>query len=69
MEQGEAIAQIKYGITKYSVTMEAVYAKWKSRVPAAGRYLSAQQMHGLSFAAPHRKLAKFLTESGRFLNK
>jgi A/G-specific adenine glycosylase len=28
MGQGEVIARIKYGITKYSVTMEAVAAKW-----------------------------------------
>jgi len=28
MEQGKLIAQIKYGITKYAVTMQAVTAKW-----------------------------------------
>jgi len=57
------IATIKYGITKYSVTMEAVSAKWKSRVPATGRYLTPEQMHALAFAAPHRKLAKILTKN------
>jgi adenine-specific DNA glycosylase len=60
MEQGEAIAKIKYGITKYSVTMEAVTAKWKARVPATGRYLTPEQMQALAFAAPHRKLISSL---------
>jgi A/G-specific adenine glycosylase len=56
MKQGEVIAKIKYGITKYSVTMEAVSAKWKSRVPSTGRYLTLEKMQALAFAAPHRKL-------------
>jgi A/G-specific adenine glycosylase len=56
MERGEPIAKIKYGITKYSVTMEVISAKWKSRVPPAGRYLTPEQMQALAFAAPHRKL-------------
>ncbi len=60
MEQGEVIAKIKYGITKYSVTMEAISAKWKSRALATGRYLTADEMHALAFAAPHRKLVRFL---------
>jgi len=60
MEPGKEIARIKYGITKYSVTMQAVSAKWKSRPPAAGRYLTAKEMEALAFAAPHRKLAQFL---------
>ena len=63
MERGEVIARLKYGITKYSVTMQAVSAKWKSRVSTAGRYLTAEEMHALAFAAPHRKLAKTLTKN------
>ena len=67
MNQGEAIARIKYGITRYSVTMQAVSAKWKSRVPAAGRYLTVKQMQTLAFAAPHRKLTQFMERpSGKF---
>jgi A/G-specific adenine glycosylase len=60
MERGEGIARIKYGITKYSVTMEAVSAKWNSRAPATGRYLTADEMRALAFAAPHRKLIRSL---------
>ena len=60
MTQGGEIGRIKYGITKYSVVMQAVSAKWKSRVPAAGRYLTFAQMEALAFAAPHRKLAKLI---------
>jgi A/G-specific adenine glycosylase len=59
-EEGEVIATIKYGITKYSVTMTAVAANWKSRVPARGSYLTPEQMQALAFAAPHRKLARLL---------
>ncbi len=61
MVRGERIAEINYGITRYSVTMEAVAAKWKSHVPARGRYLTAVQMEALAFAAPHRKLVLKLT--------
>jgi A/G-specific adenine glycosylase len=67
MVQGEGIAQIKYGITKYSVTMQAVSAKWKVAVARratdgqpAGRYLTLDEMHALAFAAPHRKLIRML---------
>jgi A/G-specific adenine glycosylase len=60
MERGKAIARIKYGITKYSVTMEAVSAKWKLRAPATGRYLTAEEMQAIAFAAPHRKLIQFI---------
>jgi A/G-specific adenine glycosylase len=60
-EGSEVIATIKYGITKYSVTMEAVAARWKTRVPPRGRYLSRKQMEALAFAAPHRKLMHKLT--------
>jgi len=63
MERGEAVARIKYGITKYLVTMQAVSAKWKSRAPSTGRYLTAEEMQALAFAAPHRKLAKTLAKS------
>jgi A/G-specific adenine glycosylase len=64
MVPGEGIAQIKYGITKYSVTMQAVRAKWQVAVALRatdgqlGRYLTAQEMQLLAFAAPHRKLAE-----------
>jgi len=65
--RSEGIATIKYGITKYSVTMEAVVAKWKSakvavdlRATGSGRYLSVNEMHALAFAAPHRKLIRIL---------
>ena len=60
MERGESLGQIRYGITKYSVTMEAVAAKWKSRAAAAGKYLAPDEMAALAFAAPHRKLAQLL---------
>jgi A/G-specific adenine glycosylase len=65
MERGEVIVKIKYGITKYSVTMQAVSAKWSpadgSKVAVArsatGCYLTPDEMQALAFAAPHRKLA------------
>lgn len=60
MERGENLARIKYGITKYVVTMEAVEARWKSRAPAKGRYFTFEQMEAVAFAAPHRKLAGLL---------
>jgi A/G-specific adenine glycosylase len=66
MIRGEGIARIKYGITKYAVTMQAVAAKWKSSAVArkmSGRWLTAEEMHGLAFAAPHRKLAGKLTKT------
>ena len=63
MEQGEKLAQIKYGITKYTVTMQAVSAKWKPRAPATGCYLTPEEMHALAFAAPHRKLIQRFTKS------
>jgi A/G-specific adenine glycosylase len=62
MERGEGIAKIKYGITKYSVTMEAVSANWKSAASATGCYLSVEEMQLLAFAAPHRKLLSLLTK-------
>ncbi|MCE0484872.1 MAG: A/G-specific adenine glycosylase [Methylacidiphilales bacterium] len=60
MTQVAPLAQIKYGITKYSVTMQAVSAKWKSHAPASGRYLTPSEMEQLAFAAPHRKLLRSL---------
>jgi len=60
MEQIEDLTQIRYGITKYTVTMNAVRARWKNRVPPAGRYLTLKQMQTLAFAAPHKKLARHL---------
>jgi A/G-specific adenine glycosylase len=58
MIEGEEIARIRYGITKYAVTMRAVAACWKKRAPVAPnvRYLKREEMEGLAFAAPHRKL-------------
>ena len=57
LERGkETLTTIRYGITKYAVTMAAVAAKWKGHVPAQGRYLTPEQMQSLAFAAPHRKL-------------
>jgi A/G-specific adenine glycosylase len=59
MEQSKDLVQIRYGITKYSVTMQVVSAKWKSSTigrRATGRYLAAEEMQALPFAAPHRKL-------------
>ena len=65
MERGEVIAKIKYGITKYSVTMEAVSAKWVAAARrAAGRYLTAKEMRALAFAAPHRKVASLYLGCG-----
>jgi A/G-specific adenine glycosylase len=61
MTSGPTIASLKYGITKYSVTMQAVSAKWKSRAPATGRYLTAGEMESLAFAAPHRKLIRLVS--------
>lgn len=62
---GKVIATIKYGITKYSVTMDAVEATWSSAnvavaLRATGRYLTLEEMQALAFAAPHRKLMRYL---------
>jgi hypothetical protein len=57
MERSEVIAQIRYGITKYSVRMEAVAAEWKLGATPIGHYVSAKEIRALAFAAPHRKLA------------
>jgi A/G-specific adenine glycosylase len=59
-EERVVIATIKYGITKYSVVMEAIAANWKPQVAAPGRYLTIEEMRALAFAAPHRKLIRFL---------
>jgi hypothetical protein len=63
MTRGGKIGQIRYGITKYSVTMEAVAAKLKSRKTGGGKYLSPDEISALPFAAPHRKLARLLAET------
>jgi A/G-specific adenine glycosylase len=62
MKRGEVLATIKYGITKYSVTMEVVAATWKGRAPVSMgvRYLTAGEMGEFAFAAPHRKLGRLL---------
>jgi len=66
----EVIATIKYGITKYAVTMEAVAAKWSpadgSKVKRSGQYLTLEQMQALAFAAPHRKLVATIINSAPF---
>ena len=62
MEEGQPVAQIKYGITKYSVTMQAVSTQWKSRARQAGSYFTPEEMQALAFAAPHRKLAERLVK-------
>jgi A/G-specific adenine glycosylase len=60
MKEGEPVARIKYGITKYSVTMQAISAQWKSRVRPTGSYFRVEEMETLAFAAPHRKLARII---------
>jgi A/G-specific adenine glycosylase len=60
MVAGENVATIKYGITKYAVTMRAVAARWKQGVPGTGRYLTTKETDALAFAAPHRKLISLL---------
>jgi A/G-specific adenine glycosylase len=74
MVAGPGIAQLKYGITKYAVTMAAVSASWKGESsPCSSRdrvgetlrggiYLAPAEMEKLAFAAPHRKLARILGE-------
>jgi A/G-specific adenine glycosylase len=63
MEEGQPVARIKYGITKYSVTMQAVSAQWKSRARQMDSYFTAEEMEALAFAAPHRKLIGSLPSS------
>ncbi len=60
MEEDQIITQIRYGITKYSVTMKTVSARWKLRACQTGCYLTAGEMAALAFAAPHRKLINLL---------
>jgi A/G-specific adenine glycosylase len=62
MTRRETLTTLRYGITKYAVTMEVVEAKWKARAPVsmAVRYLTPEDMAEFAFAAPHRKLAKTL---------
>jgi A/G-specific adenine glycosylase len=54
----EEITSIRYGITKYAVTMQVIAARWRKRAPvsASVRYLKIEEMEALAFAAPHRKL-------------
>jgi A/G-specific adenine glycosylase len=56
MKEGRAITELKYGITKYAVTMRAVEASWRKGTKGTGRYLDAEEAATLAFAAPHRKL-------------
>lgn len=62
MRGGRVLATIKYGITKYVVTLDAVEAQWKGRAPVsmAVRYFTPEEMQEFPFAAPHRKLMKML---------
>jgi A/G-specific adenine glycosylase len=64
MVAGNDVGTIKYGITKYAVTMRAVAARWQPGVSGPGRYLTAKEMEALAFAAPHRKLIKLLSARG-----
>jgi A/G-specific adenine glycosylase len=62
MLEGNEITQLRYGITKYAVTMRVISAKWKKRAPVSEsvRYLTMPEMSDLAFAAPHRKLIKWI---------
>jgi A/G-specific adenine glycosylase len=60
MEEGEPLVQLKYGITKYAVTLRAIAAHWKSGTTAPGNYLTREEMQIVAFAAPHRKLLRLL---------
>jgi A/G-specific adenine glycosylase len=60
MIAGENVAMIRYGITRYAVTMRAVAARWKPGASGSGRYLTSKEMEALAFAAPHRKLIGLL---------
>jgi A/G-specific adenine glycosylase len=60
MKSGEELAKLKYGITKYAVTMRAIAAQWKPKASGKGRYLTAKEIEALAFAAPHRKLIRLL---------
>jgi A/G-specific adenine glycosylase len=56
MVAGETLARIKYGITKYTVTMDAIAALWKPGVRPGGRYVTMTEMNALPLAAPHRRV-------------
>jgi A/G-specific adenine glycosylase len=56
MTAGRPVAEIKYGITKYAVTMRGVEAAWRKRPNGSGVYLNASELEARAFAAPHRKL-------------
>jgi A/G-specific adenine glycosylase len=64
MRGGRVLVTIKYGITKYAVTMDAVEAKWKKQAPVSEtiRYLTAEDMNEFAIAAPHRKLMRMLAK-------
>ena len=62
MVDGGEVATLRYGITKYSVTMRGVLASWIPRSlslcekAARGRYLSQEERDKLPFATPHRRI-------------
>lgn len=60
MQTGAVVAEIKYAITKYAVTMRAVEATWRRRPSGAGVYLNASELTARALAAPHRKLITML---------
>ncbi len=64
MTPGADLAHLKYGITKYAVTMRALEATWKRGAAKTGRDLTRLEMEALPFAAPHRKLMARLSCSG-----
>jgi len=72
MDKGKVLSKIKYGITKYSVTMEAVAAKWSpadgSKGKGSGQYLRLEEMQTLAFAAPHRKLVAMMMKGAGFVD-
>lgn len=61
MKEGHAMTEIKYGITKYAVTMRAVEASWRKNARGSGVYLDRAEMAAMAFASPHRKLMQRLT--------
>ena len=77
MAAGDEIVQLKYGITKFAVTLKAVAAHWRNEKepgnsgatsslqesPRSGVYMTAREMEAVAYAAPHRKLARMLART------
>ena len=60
MREGRAVTEIRYGITKYAVTMRVMEAAWRRGAVVLGRYLNGTEIAEVAFAAPHRKVIDFL---------